>query len=91
MKNPLLKCGRRSKQLRGQGMTEYIIIVALIAVACIGIVTLFGNNVRNLFGMASDALAGADNIAQRNDESAGSDKELTSRTIKSFAEHNGAR
>ena len=32
---------------RGQGMTEYIIIVALIAVAAIGVYQLFGNTVRN--------------------------------------------
>lgn len=32
---------------RGQGMTEYIIIVALIAVAAIGIYTLFGQTIRN--------------------------------------------
>ena len=31
----------------GQGMTEYIIIVALIAVAAIGIYTLFGQTLRN--------------------------------------------
>jgi Flp pilus assembly pilin Flp len=31
----------------GQGMTEYIIVVALIAVAAIGIYTLFGQAIRN--------------------------------------------
>ncbi|HEY5635033.1 MAG TPA: pilus assembly protein [Burkholderiaceae bacterium] len=36
----------RTRQ-RGQGMTEYIIIVALIAVAAIGIYTLFGQTIRN--------------------------------------------
>ena len=30
------------RNARGQGMTEYIIIVALIAVAAIGVTTLFG-------------------------------------------------
>ena len=42
----------------GQGMTEYIIIVALIAIAAIGVVTVFGDNVRRLFGASADALAG---------------------------------
>jgi Flp pilus assembly pilin Flp len=37
---------RLGRQL-GQGMTEYIIIVALIAVAAIGIYTLFGQTIRN--------------------------------------------
>ena len=31
----------------GQGMTEYIVVVALIAVAAIGIYTLFGQPLRN--------------------------------------------
>jgi len=44
----------------GQGMTEYIIIVALIAIAAIGVVTLFGDNIRKLFGASADALAGAE-------------------------------
>jgi Flp pilus assembly pilin Flp len=36
-----------SRSQRGQGMTEYIIIVALIAVAAIGTYTLFGQTLRN--------------------------------------------
>ena len=31
----------------GQGMTEYIVIVALISVAAIGTYTLFGQTIRN--------------------------------------------
>jgi Flp pilus assembly pilin Flp len=31
----------------GQGMTEYIIVVALISVAAIGVYTLFGQTLRN--------------------------------------------
>ncbi len=42
----------------GQGMTEYIIIVALIAIAAIGVISLFGDNIRALFGASADALAG---------------------------------
>lgn len=49
---------RARKRRKGQGMTEYIIIVALIAIAAIGVVTLFGNNLRRIFGTANDALAG---------------------------------
>lgn len=37
---------RKNKQL-GQGMTEYIIIVALIAVSAIGVYSLFGQTLRN--------------------------------------------
>lgn len=40
---------------RGQGMTEYIIIVALIAIAAIGAVTFFGGALRNqVAGMANE-------------------------------------
>ncbi|MEK7482839.1 MAG: hypothetical protein AABZ60_00755 [Planctomycetota bacterium] len=34
---------------RGQGMTEYIIIVALVAIALIVIVAVFGSNIKALF------------------------------------------
>ncbi|SIT45758.1 conserved hypothetical protein [Paraburkholderia ribeironis] len=37
---------QKNKQL-GQGMTEYIIIVALIAVSAIGVYSLFGQTLRN--------------------------------------------
>ena len=43
----------------GQGMTEYIIIVALIAIAAIAIVEIFGDNIRKMFGGSVDALAGS--------------------------------
>lgn len=38
--------GLRNKQ-RGQGMTEYIIIVALIAVAAIAVYQFFGQTIRS--------------------------------------------
>ena len=48
-----------SKQ-HGQGMTEYIIIVALIAVAAIGVYSYFGQTLRNqTAGMAAE-MAGQD-------------------------------
>ena len=43
------------RQSLGQGMTEYIIIVALIAVAAIGVYSFFGQTVRNqTAGMAQE-------------------------------------
>ena len=55
----------------GQGMTEYIIIVALIAVAAIGIYTLFGQTLRNqtaglALEMSGQDAAGAIGNAQTN-------------------------
>ena len=45
------------KQL-GQGMTEYIIIVALIAIAAIAIYGLFGDTIRGQMGQMTQELAG---------------------------------
>jgi len=49
---------RAHRRQRGQGMTEYIIIVALVAIGTIAIVTLFGDNIRALFGTSANALSG---------------------------------
>jgi Flp pilus assembly pilin Flp len=51
----------------GQGMTEYLIIVALIAIAAVGVVTVFGRDIRELFSGTTDDLAGnqATNSAQK--------------------------
>lgn len=51
---------------RGQGMTEYIVIVALIAVAAIGIYTAFGDIVRGQTAVAAAALAGGNSGGVRN-------------------------
>lgn len=53
----------RRRNVRGQGNTEYVIIIALVGIATIGIVTLFGDNVRRLFGASADSLGGDTDIA----------------------------
>ena len=55
----MTKFRKAMKNESGQGMTEYIIIVALIAIAAVGIITIFGNNIRQLFGASVDILGGA--------------------------------
>lgn len=50
----------RMRRRRGQGMTEYIIIVALVAIASISVVTIFGDQVRELFSAVTQALQGKD-------------------------------
>ena len=77
------------KQRRGQGMTEYIIIVALIAIAAIGVITLFGNNIRRLFGASADALAGGTNVTPTTGTATEAHKQT--KTLKSFAEGNSAQ
>lgn len=54
----------RSRQL-GQGMTEYIIIVALIAVAAIGVYQAFGDIIRGQTSVAASTLAGNDSGGAR--------------------------
>ncbi len=49
---------RNLKRQRGQGMTEYIIIVALIAVAAIGVYSYFGSTVRNQTAALAQEVAG---------------------------------
>jgi pilus assembly protein Flp/PilA len=64
----------------GQGMSEYLIIVALVAVAAIAIVSLFGNNIRTLFANSTNALAGQTANAQ------GSTASVTKKTLKDFSD-----
>ena len=47
---------------RGQGMTEYVIIVGLIAIFCIGIFTLFGNQIRDTTSSIINKLSGKQDI-----------------------------
>ena len=47
------------KNRKGQGLTEYIIVVALVAIAGIGIVNIFGNQLRNQFNTIVRAMAGS--------------------------------
>ncbi|MEO7774551.1 MAG: pilus assembly protein [Steroidobacteraceae bacterium] len=56
---------------RGQGMTEYIIIVALIAIAAIGVYTAFGKTVRGQMAVTAQTLAGKGAGASRADTNEG--------------------
>lgn len=51
------------RRVRGQGMTEYLIIVALIAVAAIGVYGLFGATVRHQVASMAAELGGKDGSA----------------------------
>ena len=53
---------RFAKQL-GQGMTEYIIIVALIAIAAIAAYGFFGDTLRSQVGGMASELSGAKGTA----------------------------
>jgi type IV pilus assembly protein PilA len=53
----------KKRAQRGQGMTEYIIIVALIAIAAIAVYQLFGSTVRSQTAAIANELAGESAIA----------------------------
>jgi Flp pilus assembly pilin Flp len=55
------KIARRRQ--RGQGMTEYIIIVALIAVAAIGVYSFFGETVREQTAAIANEVSGQSGTA----------------------------
>ena len=50
---------------RGQSLTEYILLVALLAIAAIGIVLVFSDELRSVFGISDDALAGTQTLRAR--------------------------
>lgn len=52
------------KTQRGQGMTEYIVIVALIAVAAIAVYQFFGNTIRQQTAGIAREVSGQDATAQ---------------------------
>jgi type IV pilus assembly protein PilA len=80
-----VSAGRRQ---RGQGMTEYIIIVALIAVAAIGVYKFFGQTVRSQTAGLAQELAGNNasaEIAAANTAAAtGAAGETAAKTLKTY-------
>lgn len=69
---------------RGQGLTEYIILVALLAIGAIAVVTWFGDELRDLFGRSADSLAGDTRVVRGPHGSAPERKDLTD-----FADNEG--
>jgi pilus assembly protein Flp/PilA len=54
------------KSKKGQGMTEYILIIALIAVLVIGAVKVFGGKVKKGFADSADKVGSAvDNAVEK--------------------------
>lgn len=50
------KRDKTNRRQKGQSMTEYIIIVSLIAVALITVITVFGGNIKRLWQGAIEAV-----------------------------------
>ena len=74
---------QKLKQL-GQGMTEYIIIVALIAIAAIAIYGLFGDTIRGQMGAMTEELAGETGVGNIDEVDVTIDDDAG--TLGSFAE-----
>ena len=80
---------KKFKQL-GQGMTEYIIIVALIAVAAIAVYGFFGDTIRGQMGAVTQELAGTDGKASRDAATAaGASAEGEGTTAKGLGSYTG--
>lgn len=64
----------------GQGMTEYIVIVALVAVGAILIVTLFGTQIKEVFHRITGTVGGQDTTEQTSKQNTQSaDKEASNK------------
>ena len=74
------------KSQSGQGMSEYLIIVALIAIAAIGVVTVFGRDIRALFSDTTNSLAGN----TQNNNSAVKANVKTTKSLKNFGAYKAA-
>ena len=68
----------------GQGMTEYLIIVALISIAAVGVVTVFGNDIRQLFSAATGTLNGQASTANTTKAS------VKAKTLKNFGTYSAS-
>ena len=63
------------KNQSGQGITEYILIIALVAIASIAVLTIFGDQIRSIFSGSAKQLAG-DESATNEDQTSGVDAEV---------------
>jgi Flp pilus assembly pilin Flp len=80
---------RRLARQAGQGMTEYIIIVAVIAIGSIAVYSLFGDTLRQQTAAAAMALSGQDGQAQTDAAQTAADNstqaDRTERELADFA------
>ena len=70
-----------SKQ-SGQGLTEYIIIVALVAIAAIGVVNIFGHQFSTIVAAMSGSSVQVKSLSTKAKE------QTNQRTLKDYASEN---
>lgn len=77
------------KKIRGQGMSEYLIIVALVAVAGIAVMGLFGGTAQNQVAGLAAELSGGDAATQIADSvTDAGDASTQANTGNSLADYN---
>ena len=77
------------RKQRGQGMTEYIIIVALIAVAAIAVYQYFGQTIRSQTSAIANEVAGKSGATAMSDAAsaaANADGERANKGLSSYAD-----
>ena len=79
-----------SRFQRGQGMTEYIIIVALIAVAAIAVYQIFGQVVRSQTAAIANEVGGVSGATSQATASAAATLATAERTKKGLDNYTGA-
>ncbi len=75
------------KKQRGQGMTEYIIVVALVAISAIAVFQFFGQTLRSQTAAIAKELAGEDGSAQSKTAASAAEmaaSQSAARSLKSF-------
>jgi len=87
----MIQYNRQKNQL-GQGMTEYIIIVALVAVAAIGVYSAFGNAIKSQMAVMTGEIAGKPDTAAaakvQTDATKGAAAGATDKTLQNFSKDN---
>ena len=70
---------KKMNRKSGQAMTEYVIIICVVAVAALLVAGVFGTNIRNLFKSANTSLsAGQASQATMQDKGGGQDVRVNS-------------
>jgi len=77
----------RAARCRGQGMTEYIIIVALIAVAAIAVYQFFGQTIRSQMSAIANEVAGQSGSAAMAAAGAAAGKTNTEQNAKGLSKY----
>ena len=83
---------KRQKNQLGQGMTEYIIIVALVAVAAIGVYSAFGNVIKSQMAVMTGEIAGNPNTGAaakvQTDAATGAAAGNVNKSLQNFSDGN---